>query len=752
MADFRYKKGIRFGSIDSQKPQDYFQLKDKYPMYEQIQRTQASINGFNISFRATSFDQNLFLKSKAYIKLSVRIKKQDIEIDNKEQEVDRNDVNYLAVDRIYKKPGMVLMNSCTNATLSLNGHSIQYPDLRYLQKKMNISCGGRMINDKYLTTSGSCYPDYCGVYNQFGDVSNSNETTATNAFLLTDLGFNINNTIEYTSQTKFLNSASRGFDQANNTVTFVAGTKTLSWQIGGGVAIDIVDGLDVNGIKRPILPGEIMQFNGFVGNPRFQVVSVVDLASVIVSNLDNSGNQGPLGLQALDTYKSERQTGRIRISEGAGGAIVNLIDDQIFNVGDKITIAAPAGVFRVLGVLGQRDLLVGDCSTPDVQDFAEQKIGLADGVTSIIEKGFNGDCCRQIAYDDAFKDITINQTTSIFQFTEPLSIGIFNPYADNPDDICKKSFYNKQSSLIPYIKRIGLDFSFKDIAANALVYQYGRQFLAAGLNNTVECNLEDVEIVSAELVLFWVRPRPEMIAGLPKTVRLQSWTYDHKQFPLGIVNNNDTIASEQNQIYTSQLPTDLYYFGMVDKDSSNYNCTAINSDVDGVGNQQNINLDKNSVEAGMSINNINNKNGGEFRIRSNNLGGDNLIDNNYNPKELYRITLKNSIADFPWGHSKFLGLSPAETQLATYPSEFFIKMSEDEMDKYNVRKGQLIQSHVLDYSSTLVARDGYSIDKLLPFNGGNKQYAVHIFYVYDRYYIELSSNGHVNAKFDSQFY
>ena len=74
---FNQQKGTIFPSVSEQKPKPYWSFKDPYPQYVQVQRTQAAINGTNINFKVNTFDPNTFLRSKAYIKVSVRIQKQD---------------------------------------------------------------------------------------------------------------------------------------------------------------------------------------------------------------------------------------------------------------------------------------------------------------------------------------------------------------------------------------------------------------------------------------------------------------------------------------------------------------------------------------------------------------------------------------------------------------------------------------------------------------------------------------------------
>ena len=231
--------------------------------------------------------------------------------------------------------------------------------------------------------------------------------------------------------------------------------------------------------------------------------------------------------------------------------------------------------------------------------------------------------------------------------------------------------------------------------------------------------------------------------------------YQHNQFDLGVVNNGTTVSTVQNNIYTDQQPTYILYYASVDKDSESYSCTAINNDFTGIGGDSSaISVDVNSVETCMHPNVIN-ETTSSVVIRSNTLGGDDLFNGRYSVEELYRITLKNSISDFPYNYSKFRGLTAAQTLQATYPSRYYFLFGESELNSFFIRKGQLQTANVMNFTSDLVASDGYSISKNIQagaFNGGNKQYALHIFYIYDRFYIQLSADGTTDSKFDSVFF
>ncbi len=749
------RRGIGFQSVTDQHPNSYWTLKDKWPSYIQVQRTQASINGTRINFNVQGFDPNMFLKSKAYIKVGVRIQKQEFEVDVKGDEVETIPSSYVAEDRIYKKPGMVLHNSCTNVNLRLNSHTINYKDLRYITKKMNMSFAGKEINNNYLSTSGGAYEEYTGVYDAFGNIDGGAST-----LLLTSLGFVAgagNNNIRFISDTNIITgSDARGFDigPPANQVTFVAATSILTFTLGGGAAIDLPNLNVIN----PLSEGEIMTFTNIGPGVQFEVVTVLNLVSVLCRS--TQGDVGPVDLTVTDTYTTNRETARLQFGNAGGGTVVNLSETQIFKIDDIITLNSGES-FRVIGFSGNDELIVGNIN--EISDLPTQVIDAADSIKRLVTTSFNTDHGRQESYDDAFRDISLIATENIFNFTEPLSFGPFNHLSDyESGEIATNAWNLKQTELIPYIRQIGLEMSFKDIAANALIYSYGRlRNQPADPANTRVCQLRDLVIETAELVLFWVKPRDELLMSMPRKVRIQSWQYDHKQFPLVNQNAPDppTLAdggssvNSQTNIYTNQVPTYILYYGMVDKDIlTSYICRAVNSDFDGEGTSPTISVDANSVETGMHPLRVENA---TLTIRSNTLGGDDIIDQNYNIKELYRITLKNSVKDFPYGETKFRGIQAGETLFASYPSEYYLLLGESELNSFNIRKGQLQTSNVMSFNSTLVATDGYSINKVVQggaFNGGTKQYALHIFYIYDRFFIELSDDGTTDSRFDASFF
>ncbi len=351
----------------------------------------------------------------------------------------------------------------------------------------------------------------------------------------------------------------------------------------------------------------------------------------------------------------------------------------------------------------------------------------------------------QEGIDSAFRDIgTVAGSVKSFEFTELLNIGIFNFMAEKQSEIYNKSWYKKMSPLIPYVRQIGLIFDFKDISANSLVFLYGRNSNAANDRSIV---VRDIAITSAELVLIWVKPRPEIIINIPRSIRLQSWYVDHRQ---SVINSGNTVTWNTNIAISEtfnihQIPSYIHIWATINKDDTNsYDCRSINADSDNAGTDQVISLDTNSQEsratpiAGLAI-------------RVNVLGGDDIMDAGYNVSEMYRFMSKNSIKDQPWSDIKYRG---GIQKYAIYPSNFSLIMGEDDLNSYFVRKGQVVRDFVISINGTFTADDGYGIDRSVAnFNiGGDKQWDLHVAFFYDRYYIRMDNCSNSSANFDSRFY
>lgn len=520
----------RHFSVDQQKPQPYFWLDDPYPEYVQVQRTLGVITANRVSFTADTFDPNLFLRSRAYIKLTVDIQRSD----RNPADGVLTPTNYNALDVIIKKPGMVLANSMTSAKLRLNSTQIEYDNPRYWQQHITQQHCGRTINDKYLSTSGSSYPQYTGIFSPDGTA------------------------------------------------------------------------------------------------------------------------------------------------------------------------------------------LVDNGSDPAIQE----------------------------GIDSAFRDIGDGAAnTKSFEFTELLNIGCFNFMEDKKDEIYNKSWYKKMTPLIPYVRQVGLIFDFKDIAANALLFQFGLHAQGGADRNVV---LRDVAITSAQLVLAWVKPRMQFIMNVPPCVKIQSWYVDHRQFAqvnaadgVAVVDVN-TLMNIDESITIHQIPTYIHIWATINKDDpESYDCRSVVADNAG-GTQETRSLSTNSQESrGLPSTGL--------TVRVNVLGGDDILDVGYNVSEMYRFTTKNSIKDFPWSQTKMRNDFPSK--YAAYPSQFSLIMGEQDLNSYFVRKGQTVRDFVISIKGDMRANDGYGIDRTVAnfATGGNKQWDLHVAFFYDRYYVELDNCGNGYSDFDAKF-
>ena len=192
---------------------------------------------------------------------------------------------------------------------------------------------------------------------------------------------------------------------------------------------------------------------------------------------------------------------------------------------------------------------------------------------------------------------------STISYNENLNIGCFNFLDEKKGEIYSKSWYKNMSSLIPYVKQLGLDISLHDLAANTLVYLYSRRTIPDAPQPRIS-RLTAINIVSAELVLKWVRPRPEKIFGIPQQVNLQSFFVDHKEFQINsgnVVDFQTNSAVDIQNLSIHQVPAYIIFYATIDKDSVNYDCISISTSRDIAGLDGAVLQDVNSQESHLQL-------------------------------------------------------------------------------------------------------------------------------------------------------
>ncbi len=354
---------------------------------------------------------------------------------------------------------------------------------------------------------------------------------------------------------------------------------------------------------------------------------------------------------------------------------------------------------------------------------------------------------------DAFlKNISIAEAvagTIIFNIIEPINFALFQPKSS-----MRKR--HKLSELIPYVKQIGINFSLSKYAANMFTPYYGRNSAGGGMppNHQFRIFFEDDAILSAELVLKWVKPRKELITNISDHVKLQSFNYDHRKYdilPNPLVNDTSTTFNLQN-LYTYQVPSQLLLFATVDRDSDSFKANFLRtsslialSDVSFP--------DSNAFESNLTINLLN--------IRTNINGGDTVIDNNYNQRELYNITVKNSNEDFPWSYNKFVGDSienPATGNIIRqYQSYNYVLLDTSDLNIFDIKgkeKTGKTKQMIWNISCNLDCRDGYGgkVDVApLTLLNSQKKYNFHVVFIYDDYCFYLNKNGISYSEYTAKF-
>ena len=362
-------------------------------------------------------------------------------------------------------------------------------------------------------------------------------------------------------------------------------------------------------------------------------------------------------------------------------------------------------------------------------------------------KGFDTGFAKS---SDAFLNQSVEVAplgTILLDIVEPINFALFQPKSSN---MRKK---HKLSELIPYVKQIGINFSLSKYAANMCTPYYGYNGAgAAAPNHQYRTFFEDDGIISAELVLKWVKPRKELVS-LPDQVKLRSFNYDHRKYnilPNPLVNDTSTTFNLQN-LYTYQVPSQMLLFATVDRDSDSFQANFLRTDSPVALSSVSF-PDSNAFESNLIISSLN--------IRTNVNGGDTVIDNNYNLRELYNITVRNSNEDFPWSYNKFVG-DPIEdpttnTIIRQYQSYNYVLLNTSDLDIFDVRgeKTGKTKQMVWNISCNLDCRDGYggkvAAGPLVLLNS-QKKYEFHIVFIYDDYCFYLNKNGISYSEYTAKF-
>lgn len=366
--------------------------------------------------------------------------------------------------------------------------------------------------------------------------------------------------------------------------------------------------------------------------------------------------------------------------------------------------------------------------------------------TSLDNARIIGDRGINEAADAVFQDTgLVPGAQSIIPYTETLNIGCFN-YLDDIDskDIKNKSWYGKMTKLIPYVKQLRLDIALDDIAANSLVYLYSRRTIAIVPQPRVS-RLTIADIVSAELVIEWVKPRREKLISLPPKVKIQSFFVDHREFAMNdgnVISDGNSSSVDIQNLVLHQVPSYIIIYATVDKDSPNYQCISITSSRDIAGLDKGVSEDNNSMESNLQLVD------GTFQLRTNSMGGDTVISTEYSNRELYRITKKNSIKDSPWSFRQWTG---GDSRESIYPPNTVVILGEHELRSFFVRKGQTVQSISLDFSANFTSKEGFGVRGSQLAIGGDKVYKLMIDFIYDRYFLQLDNCGNTYSGFDAKF-
>ncbi len=363
---------------------------------------------------------------------------------------------------------------------------------------------------------------------------------------------------------------------------------------------------------------------------------------------------------------------------------------------------------------------------------------------------------------DAAADLTFEQyatstganNIAVINFYEPIYIGPFNWGYDMKERLPDNFWGKKMSNLIPYVRDLEYRITVDKLAANCFYYHYGQ---TSGPGNE-EVFLTDSGMQSAELVLQWIKPKDlEIIyekpypntfgigttmldsnsktVSIPEEVRLQSWYHQHKVF-----NVNDGAVAPDGLNFTVdipvinmyQVPSYILMFATVDKDDNDYTATAATFS-DNTALNPGTSFDSNSIETNPAIRSMN------IDINSDKQ----VISDRYNSRELYNITLKNAKKDYPHDFAKYLG---GLNRRANYPGNTCVLLSSDDLN-IPMTTGRLTNDFTFAANVRLRTRTGLYIKN----SSSDLIYRLHVFFLYDKYYMKINSKGDVDWRYESVY-
>ena len=366
---------------------------------------------------------------------------------------------------------------------------------------------------------------------------------------------------------------------------------------------------------------------------------------------------------------------------------------------------------------------------------------------------------------DAAADLTFEQYqnqagasgVATVEFYEPIYVGPFNWGYDIKERLPDKFWGKKMSNLIPYVRDMEYRVTVDKLTANCFYYHYGQ---TSGPNFD-DIFLGETNMDSAELVLEWVKPKdlkisyekpyPNIhgigttmldstsnIVSIPQEVKLQSWYHQHHNFAILDNAGNVVLADGLNAtvnipvIHMYQVPTYVLMFATVDKDHDDYIAFAATTS-DNAGGNNGTNFNFNSIESNPFIISLN------IDINSDKQ----TIDTRYETRELYNITLKNSKKDYPHDYAKYIG---GRSRRASYPGNMCVLFSSEDLN-IPMTTGRLTTDFTFAAVVRLRARTGHYIKNSF----SDLAYRLHVFFLYDKYYMKINSRGDVDWRYESVY-
>lgn len=314
---------------------------------------------------------------------------------------------------------------------------------------------------------------------------------------------------------------------------------------------------------------------------------------------------------------------------------------------------------------------------------------------------------------------------------EPLSIGVFNPYARVREGLPNYCWHKWQSVSIPLIDRMDVDINFTKLTPSVLF----PRFMQSQINNG-ELKFVEIDDLQGDMLLWWYETKPN--TTIPPSIDLQAYRVTEYQTVLtggvkadGELFDVNPIVSDLIQL--NSTPTLITLSIQRNKDATNYVAKSYSSADDFAGAGVTLGVGLNCWDSYAEINSMNVLLGNH----------PNVISTSFTPQELYRLTADNCKKPFSlnfedWQSKRRPVLDTGVPTVAgpwqDYYSKCFVAIQPYQIAE-SLSSG-VFANTTLQFQVNATARDGFGGIS----SGGNQEWVMYIHLFYGKYFLRLQAN------------